>query len=55
VTETFEDAIEDDHLGLNRVSDETVEELLATATDESFVDVLAEQREQSRAFLDEAE
>lgn len=52
---TFEDTIERDHLGLNRVSDETVEELLATAADDSFVDVLTEQREQSRAFLDQAE
>jgi CRISPR-associated protein Csc2 len=55
VTETFENSIEDDHLGLDRVSDGTVEELLAAATDESFVDVLAEQRAQSRAFLDQAE
>jgi CRISPR-associated protein Csc2 len=55
VIAAFEEAIEDDHLGLERVSDRTVEELLADATDESFVDVLAEQREQSRAFLDQAE
>lgn len=55
VTATFEDAIDSDHLGLERVSDETVEELLAAATSESFGDVLAEQREQSRAFLDRAE
>jgi CRISPR-associated protein Csc2 len=55
VTATFEDAIDDDHLRLDRVSDGAVDELLAAATDESFVDVLAEQREQSRAFLDQAE
>ena len=55
MTATFGDAIETDHLGLERVSDDTVEELLAAATDESFVDVLADQREQSRAFLNKAE
>jgi len=55
VTTTFEDSITRDHLELERVSDETVDELLEAATDESFVDVLAEQREQSRAFLNQAE
>jgi CRISPR-associated protein Csc2 len=55
VTATFEEAIDRDHLRLERVSDTTVEELLAAATDESFVDVLKEQRTQSRAFLDQAE
>ncbi len=55
VTSTFEDAIDRDHLRLERVSDKTVNELVATATDESFVEVLAEQRERSRAFLDQAE
>jgi CRISPR-associated protein Csc2 len=55
VEDTFEEAIEDDHLSLERVSDETTDELLATATNESFVDVLTEQRESSRAFLNQAE
>lgn len=51
----FEDTIDEDHLGLERVPSRTVDELLAAATDESFVDILAEQREQSRSFLDQAE
>jgi len=55
VISTFEEAIDRDKLGLGRVSDETTEDLVATATDESFVEVLAEQRAQSRAFLDQAE
>jgi len=55
VTATFESGINHDNLELERVSDETVDELLAAATGESFVDVLAEQREQSRAFLNQAE
>lgn len=55
VTATFEDTIDRNHLSLERVSDDTVEELLAVTTDESFVDILEKQREQSRAFLDQAE
>jgi CRISPR-associated protein Csc2 len=55
VTATFENTVDSDHLGLERVPDDTVDELLAAATDESFIDVLTEQREQSRAFLDRAE
>jgi len=55
MTASFEEAIDRDHLGLDRVSHETVDELLAAATDDSFVDVLAKQREQSRAFLEQAE
>jgi CRISPR-associated protein Csc2 len=55
VTAVFEETIDRGHLGLERVSDATVEELLAAATDDSFVDVLAEQRDQSRAFLEQAE
>jgi len=55
VMTTFEDSIDRDHLGLERVSGETVDELLEAATDESFADVLTEQREQSRAFLNQAE
>jgi CRISPR-associated protein Csc2 len=55
VTATFEDTIEDDNLGLDRVPDETVEDLVATATSDGFSSVLTEQREQSRAFLDQAE
>jgi len=55
MTAAFEEAIDRDHLGLDRVSNETVDELLAAATDDSFVDVLAKQRERSRAFLEQAE
>jgi CRISPR-associated protein Csc2 len=55
VTAVFEETIDRGHLGLELVSDATVEELLAAATDDSFVDVLAEQRDQSRAFLEQAE
>jgi CRISPR-associated protein Csc2 len=55
VTASFENTVDSDHLGLERVPDDTVDELLAAATDESFIDVLTEQREQSRAFLDQAE
>ena len=55
VMTVFEETIDRGHLGLERVSDATVEELLAAATDDSFVDVLAEQRDQSRAFLEQAE
>jgi CRISPR-associated protein Csc2 len=55
LTSTFESTIDRDHLGLDRVSDETVDELLAAVTDESFLEILNEQREQSRAFLDQAE
>jgi len=55
VTATFEATIERDNLGLERVSDGTVEDLSAEAGKESFVDVLREQRTQSRAFLDQAE
>jgi CRISPR-associated protein Csc2 len=55
VTATFETAIEQDHLGLTRVADETVDELMAAATADSFAEVLAEQRDASRQFLDQAE
>jgi CRISPR-associated protein Csc2 len=55
VRAVFENAIERDRLGIERVSDETVDGLLAATSDESFVDVLSEQRKQSRAFLDKAE
>lgn len=55
VTSTFENTIEHDHLGLERVSDGTVDELVEAATDDSFTEVLAKQREASRDFLDQAE
>lgn len=55
VAESFEKAIETDNLGLERVPDEIISELSDYTTDESFVDVLAEQRDRSRAFLDQAE
>lgn len=51
----FESAIETDGLDLQRVSDGTVDELIEIATSDTLGDVLAEQREQSRAFLDQAE
>lgn len=55
VTGTFEDRIEADGLGLSRVADETVADLVSTATDDEFVDVLDVQRDQSRALLSRAE
>lgn len=55
VTSTFEDAIEADGLGLSRVADETVADLVSTATDDEFVDVLDAQRDQSRALINRAE
>jgi CRISPR-associated protein Csc2 len=55
ITGTFEDAIEADGLGLSRVADETVADLVSTATDEEFVDLLDAQRDQSRALLNRAE
>jgi len=55
VRETFEDGIERHQLGLERVSDGTVDELTVATTEDAFVDVLNEQREQSRTFLEQAE
>jgi CRISPR-associated protein Csc2 len=55
LTTAFENAIDRDNLGVERVSDATLDELLTTATDDSFIEVLDEQRAQSRAFLDQAE
>jgi CRISPR-associated protein Csc2 len=55
LTNAFENAIDSDNLGVERVSDATLDELLTTATDDSFIEVLDEQRAQSRAFLDQAE
>lgn len=55
LTNAFENAIDRDNLGVERVSDATLDELLTTATDDSFIEVLDEQRAQSRAFLDQAE
>jgi CRISPR-associated protein Csc2 len=54
VREAFEEGIEADHLGLERVPDETVSELIAATNDDGFADFLAEQREASRSFLDQA-
>ena len=51
----FEDAIEADGLDLERVAEDTVESLLATATGDELADVLAEQRYHSQTFLDQAE
>jgi CRISPR-associated protein Csc2 len=55
LTNAFENAIDRDNLGVERVSDATLDELLTTATGDSFIEVLDEQRAQSRAFLDQAE
>lgn len=51
----FEDAIDHDGLDLKRVSDATVQGILETATEDGFAEVLTEQRNHSRTFLDQAE
>lgn len=53
--QAFEDTIDTDGLDLERVSDETVKQLIETATGDDLGEVLAEQRKHSRAFLDQAE
>lgn len=55
VVDTFEGVVEESNLELTRVSEETVDDLLDATTDDSFADVLAEQREASRKFLNQAE
>ncbi|WP_254768244.1 type I-D CRISPR-associated protein Cas7/Csc2 [Salinilacihabitans rarus] len=55
VQAAFEGAIDADGLDLERVSDGTVAEILDKATSEELGDLLAEQREHSRTFLDQAE
>lgn len=55
VKATFEEAIDSDQLGLQRVPGGVVNDLKAAVADDSFGDLLIEQREASRAFLDQAE
>ena len=55
VRDSFEATIETDGLDLDRISDDTVTELVDVATSEEFADELAEQREYSRQFLPETE
>lgn len=55
LTDAFEASIEADGLDLQRVSDDSVDELLDVATSDDFGGVLAEQRDHSRAFLKQAE
>lgn len=55
VRDAFGDAIEDNSLDLQRVSEGTVDEIRDVATGENFASVLAEQRDHSREFLNQAE
>jgi len=55
VRAAFEDAVDAEGLDLQRVSDESVESIVETATSDELADVLTEQRNHSRAFLDRAE
>ena len=55
VSSAFEDAITTDGLDLQRVTDETVDGIVDAATSDDLADVLAEQREHSKKFLDRAE
>lgn len=55
VQAAFENAIENDGLDLQRVSNDTVEAVIDTATSEELGGVLDEQREYSREFLAQAE
>jgi CRISPR-associated protein Csc2 len=55
VRDSFEGRIDADGLDLDRISADTVSELLDVATSEEFGDVLAEQRTHSRDFVDAAE
>jgi CRISPR-associated protein Csc2 len=55
VNGAFEDAIDADGLDLQRVSRETVDSIVDVATSKDFAEVLAEQRDHSIAFLDQAE
>lgn len=55
VRTVFDDAIQTDGLDLERVSDETVDSLVEVSTGDELAEVLTEQREDSRAFLRQAE
>lgn len=55
VQAAFEDAIATDRLDLERVSDGTVDDMLEKATGKDLGDVLTDQREHSREFLNQAE
>lgn len=55
VKSSFEDSIDRDGLALSHVAKGTIDELTDIATDGRITDVLEEQREYARAFLDQAE
>ena len=55
VSGAFEDAIEADGLDLQSVSQGTIDSIVDVATGDDFAKVLAEQRDNSTAFLDRAE
>ena len=55
VSSAFEDAITTDGLDLQRVTDETIDGIVNAATSDDLADVLAEQREHSKKFLNRAE
>jgi CRISPR-associated protein Csc2 len=55
VRNMFEDAIDTDGLDLQRVSQESVDSIVDVATNDDLADVLAEQRDHSTTFLDQAE
>lgn len=55
VTAAFEETLSTAGLDLERVSDETVEDILEIATSDELGDLLTDQREYSRDFLPEAE
>jgi CRISPR-associated protein Csc2 len=53
--DAFETSVEQDYLDLEPLSEETVSDLLDTATSDAFGDMLEEQRSTSIEFLDSAE
>jgi CRISPR-associated protein Csc2 len=55
VSSAFKDSIDADGLDLQRVPRETVDSIVDVATGDDFAEVLAEQRDHSTAFLDQAE
>jgi len=55
VSNVFEDAIETEGLDLERVSQESVDSIVDVVTSDELADVLAEQRDHSTTFLNQAE
>ena len=55
VNNVFEDAIDIEGLDLERVSQESVDSIVDVATSDELADVLAEQRDHSTTFLNQAE